>query len=182
MFLCHSARASINTVLAGRGRPGAGILGEGKTMTGQGSVGSGQQPLPQREFAMLFTSTPQGASLARRIMLKRLKWWGIDHDIPALLIGELAANAVTHCRSGCEDFFLRIAVHGRTLRIEVADKCRDERPVVVKPSDDCESGRGMLLVDALATAWGVAERAGSKTVWCECAAHPSPESRATMLW
>lgn len=126
-----------------------------------------EPPQPDREFAMLFTSSPQGASLARRIMVKRLRWWGIDPDTPALLIGELAANAVTHCKTGHRDFFLRIAVHGQRIRIEVSDNCRGQQPVLIKPPVDAESGRGLLLVDALSSSWGVDERPSSKKVWCE---------------
>lgn len=123
---------------------------------------------PDSEFAMLWTATPEGASLARRITLKRLRWWGIGAEDAAVVIGELAANAVTHCREAAHrDFFLRVAVHGRTLRIEVADGCRGRVPEVIKPPDDAESGRGMLIVDALCSAWGITEQAGGKTVWCE---------------
>ncbi|WP_308409533.1 ATP-binding protein [Streptomyces sp. A3M-1-3] len=38
------------------------------------------------------------------------------------------------------------------------------------PADDAESGRGLLLVQALALDWGVAERPYGKTVWAYCAA------------
>lgn len=134
---------------------------------------------PDHEFAMLFTSTPNGASMARRIAGKRLRWWGLSADTPALLIGELTANAVTHCRCGRRsesDFFLRMAVRGGTLRVEVADSCPDRKPEVQKPADDAETGRGLMIVDALASAWGVSGRATGKTVWCEIAVTRSTES------
>ncbi|GAA2626433.1 hypothetical protein GCM10010307_14330 [Streptomyces vastus] len=32
-----------------------------------------------------------------------------------------------------------------------------------------ETGRGLLLLDAVALDWGVEQGPGGKTVWCECA-------------
>ncbi|GAA1719373.1 hypothetical protein GCM10009680_71030 [Streptomyces yatensis] len=50
---------------------------------------------------------------------------------------------------------------------------RDERrPVLRNQGDETEDGRGLLLVDALASKWGVAERGVGKTVWCEYAIAP----------
>lgn len=62
------------------------------------------------------------------------------------------------------DFRLTLYVIGDTLRIEATDT----RPQ--HPAPDHESGRGLLLVTALADRWGVAEGPKPrKTVWAECA-------------
>ncbi|MFC4606386.1 ATP-binding protein [Streptomyces maoxianensis] len=54
-----------------------------------------------------------------------------------------------------------------TLRIEVTDTRGDRLPVNRQPGDD-ESGRGLILVDALADRWGVSPGpAPRKTVWAE---------------
>lgn len=135
---------------------------------------------PDREFAMLFTATPQGANLARRIAVKRLRWWGITPDTPALLIGELVANAVMHTRPRPhQDYFLRLAASGRSLRIEVADVTPDRRPELRKPADNAENGRGLVLVDAISSAWGVSRRPTGKTVWCELPAVARPDTPVT---
>lgn len=140
---------------------------------------------------MYFTSTPHGARLARRLCVTRLNAWGYATDTPALLIGELTANAAAHCPSPQLKFELRITVkaygsnasHGHatpdTLLIEVSDGCGDHHPVAKAASDDTESGRGMFLVEALATAWDSYNRpqGKGKTVWCRCPltplAHPA---------
>jgi anti-sigma regulatory factor (Ser/Thr protein kinase) len=121
---------------------------------------------------MQFTSSGKGAQLARRVAVRRLREWGYATDTPALLIGELTANAVEHCHAPGRDFRLQLTVRpDATLRIEVSDACTDHHPELVKPPDDAESGRGMLLIDALSTAWGSHARAPEagigKTVWCE---------------
>lgn len=123
---------------------------------------------PDYEFAMLFSSTRHSASTARRIAGRRLQWWGVDPRTPSLLVGELTANAVIHCRPRKHrDFFLRLAISGGTLRVEVADSCPDCQPELRKPADDAEGGRGLILVDHLSSGWGVTVRPTGKTVWCE---------------
>ncbi|WP_374116085.1 ATP-binding protein [Streptomyces sp. CoH27] len=84
----------------------------------------------------------------------------------ALVVVELAANAVTHGRVKGRCFRLTLAVDAPdTLRIEVADP-RDDRPLQPRtPALTAEYGRGLLLVDALATPRGRAgDRLGQRPV------------------
>lgn len=79
-----------------------------------------------RVFTQRFSSTPRGARLGRRFALLTLHDWGIPHrselsDDAALLVAELAGNAVTHGRVPGRDFELRMALLEGVLRIEVSD-------------------------------------------------------------
>ncbi|GGW88437.1 hypothetical protein GCM10010383_16610 [Streptomyces lomondensis] len=57
---------------------------------------------------------------------------------------------------------------GATIRIEVTDTRGDRLPALRAPDAVAESGRGLLLVEALADRWGVTEgRFPRKTVWAE---------------
>ncbi|WP_079035275.1 extracellular solute-binding protein [Streptomyces hirsutus] len=90
---------------------------------------------------------------------------------PPTTWAELAANAALHgCVPG-RDFALFLAcddVRG-VIRIEVSDTHPDP-PAPTAAAADEEHGRGLALVDALATLWGVTGRIGpGKTVWAECA-------------
>lgn len=123
---------------------------------------------------MRFTSTPRGARLARRLTSHRLNEWGHPYTSPAnetvtLITAELTANAVRHGHVPGRDFQLRLAGTGRLLRVEVTDTRAERLPVPAAPDPDGESGRGLLLVDALADDWGVTPRpaAPGKTVWAE---------------
>ncbi|AGP58839.1 ATP-binding protein [Streptomyces rapamycinicus] len=133
---------------------------------------------------MFFTSSRRGARLARRIVVRRLEEWGIPRDGEAsqslaLIAGELAANAVKHGHVPGRNFYLRLSVQPPpggdsrggpvSARIEVSDARDERRPVLRDQEDEAECGRGLLLVDALASKWGVAERGVGKTVWCEYA-------------
>ncbi|MHB9861735.1 ATP-binding protein [Streptomyces sp. YIM S03343] len=114
----------------------------------------------------------------RHIVLHELDAWGVPHgsepsDTAALLVGGLAANAVTHGRVPGRDFEVTVKLLGRTLRIEVSDARGEHRPPDPDaphpaPGSLAESGRGLLLVEALADRWGVLDRVPvGKTVVAE---------------
>ncbi|MFG2130789.1 ATP-binding protein [Streptomyces sp. NPDC048751] len=128
-------------------------------------------------FAEQFVSSPRGARLARRLAVRRMEEWGHPPASDAscavaLVVGELAANAVQHGRVAGREFGLRLALDAAVglVRIEVADAATAKRPPTAPPSSypEGESGRGLLLVDALAVRWGAAPRRPvGKTVWAE---------------
>jgi anti-sigma regulatory factor (Ser/Thr protein kinase) len=130
-------------------------------------------------LAAQFTSSPRGAQLARRLAVRRLEAWGYPpvsdtSSTVALLVAELAANAVRHGRVPGREFHLRLTCEARTrlIRIEVSDACPNRPPTDLRPpSADDESGRGLLLVDLLARRWGAAPRNPiGKIIWAEVAA------------
>ncbi|MFJ2258642.1 ATP-binding protein [Streptomyces sp. NPDC087844] len=137
-----------------------------------------QRTASEREFTMRFTSTPRGARLARRLVSHRLDDWGHPYTTPVnetltLITAELTANAVRHGHVPGRDFHLRLALAEGIVRIEVTDTLAEKQPPADPPATDSlsESGRGLLLVTALADNWGVSPRraAPGKTVWAECA-------------
>lgn len=93
------------------------------------------------------------------------------------VIAELAVNAATHGRVPGRDFRLTLYVVADTLRIEVTDTRGERLPQPQQVTADSESGRGLLLVKALADRWGVSEgRFPRKTVWAELRlTEPEPE-------
>ncbi len=89
-----------------------------------------------------------------------------------LLVSEVVTNALVHAGGGC-----RIGVRwtGSRVRVEVTDSTTD-LPHRGDATREQESGRGLLLVDALAPAWGAYAGATGKTVWFEIAPdEPGPE-------
>ncbi|WP_406726759.1 ATP-binding protein [Streptomyces sp. GD-15H] len=150
----------------------------GTTTSGDGSGRDPDVTQPQEKTAQ-FASTPRGARLARRLAVRCLEEWGRPpaSDVSctvALVVGELAANAVRHGRVPGHDFRLRIALDEAAglVRIELADAAAAKQPPAAPPSScpDGESGRGLLLVDVLAECWGWKPRDPvGKTVWAEVA-------------
>ncbi|CAA20539.1 ATP-binding protein [Streptomyces sp. SID7813] len=130
----------------------------------------------EREFTMRFTSTPRGARLARRLVSHRLNDWGHPYatsvnETLTLITSELTANAVRHGHIPGRDFHVQLTLTDDIFRIEVTDTCAEKRPPASPSAADAlsESGRGMLLVAALADDWGVSPRpaAPGKTVWAQ---------------
>ncbi|MEU8867613.1 ATP-binding protein [Streptomyces umbrinus] len=161
--------------------------------------------LPARTFTQQFSSTRRGARLARLLAVNQFDAWGWPHSTEisqtaALLVAELASNAMFHARVQGRDFRLRLTMDdaldraraSAVLRIEVTDPRGECLPQVLEPAlptidcapapapapvTDAEGGRGLLLVQALATRWGVRPYPPSgKTVWCELDLCPCPGS------
>jgi anti-sigma regulatory factor (Ser/Thr protein kinase) len=123
---------------------------------------------PIRNFSMQLSPTPRGARLARLLATEQLRAWELPLDPARQVVAELAANAATHSRVPGRDFRLTLYVVADTLRIEVTDTCGDRLPRPQDPTPDAESGRGLVLVEALADGWGVAlGPRPRKTVWAE---------------
>ncbi|MER6533589.1 ATP-binding protein [Streptomyces sp900105755] len=133
-----------------------------------------------RNFSLALSSTPRGARLARLLTTEQLRAWGLPSHPAEHIVGELAANASTHGRVPGRDFRVTLHVVGDTLRIEVTDTRGDRLPYVQEAAPDSESGRGLLLVAALADRWGVAlGPTPRKAVWAEVEVRPTGSRRVT---
>jgi len=109
---------------------------------------------------------PASSRAARSFTAEHLRSWGCDDSVDdaTLLVSELVTNAVLHARAAV-DIVVR---KGRSaVRVEVFD----EGTGVPQPAmSDAEAvqGRGLGLVQAIASRWGVQEdNEGGKTVWFE---------------
>ncbi|UMG91390.1 response regulator [Nocardioides sp. TF02-7] len=91
-------------------------------------------------------------SEARRFVRSKLEEWGLQAqlDLAYLVVTELAANAVLHARS---DYEVGVSQTDEALRIAVRDR-GPGAPVLRGDDTGAENGRGLLLVSALAAAWG----------------------------
>src|SRR5258707_246526 len=123
-----------------------------------------QPPVTVRMFTQRLSPTPRGARLARHLALNQLHAWGIPHgsdasDAIAVIVAELAANAVTHGRVPGRDFELRLSLVTGSVRVEVTDTRSGPLPpgpgAVRESLPLSESGRGLVLVEAMADRWEV---------------------------
>ncbi|MFD4648631.1 ATP-binding protein [Streptomyces sp. NPDC058441] len=119
-------------------------------------------------FTLRLSAIPRGARLARRLTVQQLHYWTCPFETAEQLVAELTNNAITHGRVPGRDFRVTLTpAPTNTPRIEVTDARGDALPR--------ERGYGLLLVEALADAWGT--KLGpppTKTVWAELAASKPP--------
>jgi two-component sensor histidine kinase len=111
---------------------------------------------------------PQPSSASRARALARERVAGLPTevvDIVALLVTELVTNAVLHART---ELHLEIDVHREVVVLRVFDGST-RAPVIRHYGIDDVTGRGVALVDALASRWGVETTPTGKCVWCEIA-------------
>lgn len=96
-----------------------------------------------------------------------------EAELAAVVVSELSTNAVCHSASGGPDGLFAVTVRCRDDRatISVQDMGSAGEPVILAPGGDGpgESGRGLMLVAALAKDWGAARNRLGWQVWAELA-------------
>lgn len=114
-----------------------------------------------RRDVIQLPAASRAARLARRALERRLSALP-DRRRPdaRLLASELVTNAFRH---GAPPITMTVELHADHLRVEVGDSGggRPQR----RPDPGPDGGWGLLLVEAAADRWGVAD--GSTAVWFE---------------
>ncbi|MFF4400325.1 ATP-binding protein [Streptomyces sp. NPDC001480] len=126
--------------------------------------GDGRMPGPP-PLDLELLAVPEAMAGLRRTVRRHL-------DVPCgdvqLCVTELVANVIRHVGEGTP---VRVRVartdDGGSVRVEVTDPDARALPVLVRAADDEEEGRGLALLDAVASRWGVEQGSAGKTVWCE---------------
>jgi anti-sigma regulatory factor (Ser/Thr protein kinase) len=106
----------------------------------------------------------ESVPVARRFA--RISLAGFSHDLVGdveLVVAELVTNAALH---GEPPVVMSIAASPEGVRVEVEDGGR-ALPIEVVQSSDAMTGRGLTLVAALASSWGVESGRSGKVVWAE---------------
>ncbi|MFE6686155.1 SpoIIE family protein phosphatase [Streptomyces sp. NPDC057743] len=112
---------------------------------------------------------PERIAAARRQIRDVLHDWTDPDQVDSavLLVSEIVTNVLMHTDG---DALLVAEVSGergsRQLRVEVAD-ASDELPHRRRPGELASSGRGLVLMELLAGAWGVDPRGDGKSTWFE---------------
>jgi len=129
------------------------------------SLFRGYQPDRVPEARRTFAFSREAPATARHFAVATVREWGLADvaDDAALVVTELAANAIVHAGSG---FTVILSARGNVLRIAVRDGCPlpAEGQAALMPLPL----HGLGAVDALAGRWGVESlgKAG-KTVWVD---------------
>jgi anti-sigma regulatory factor (Ser/Thr protein kinase) len=161
-----------------------------------------------RVASTVLPSNARSPGQARTSTEMWLASWGIeDEGVITLLVSELVTNALKHARTTAT---LTVAVATGMIEVGVADHGFGRAVIPGQRGVDLPrvpgatrvleaSGRGLIIVDALAEEWGVSAHATGKQVWfrrsvpadwpftgtCSCqsespAARPLPSGRAVV--
>jgi len=144
--------------------------------------GPAHQP-PAGSRTLRLPAAASAAVVSRRHVRQLLQAWQLAAviDMAELMASELVANAVTAAQAPDGRVFpeeprlppkpsqLGVRRTEVSVIIEVADP-NPEPPVLQRPGPMDEGGRGLRIIEILATRWGYyAAQGGGKVVWCEIA-------------
>lgn len=107
------------------------------------------------------------ATKVRRLVRTELDGLPVSHEVE-LVVTELANNAIRHTRSGRGTFTVLLDWQPTRVCVAVADEGALTAPRLVPGSPhDAENGRGLLIVAATASRWGVHGDHDGHTVYAE---------------
>ena len=119
-----------------------------------------------RRISRSFGPSAAEAAAARHFAVSVLADWGLASADVELAVGELAANAIKHAGS-----VFSVTMSQRTddaehrrVTLEVADDSAVLPRMVVTTAGE-QKGRGLWILDQIATAWGTRPAAPGKVVW-----------------
>ncbi|MEV0917515.1 SpoIIE family protein phosphatase [Streptomyces sp. NPDC049967] len=134
-------------------------------------------PRAPRLHQYIHQADPEGLSDARTIVRQALTDWGMAElaDDAELVTGELLVNVLLHTEGGAVLTLEVLPEPVRRVRLSVQDRS-SAWPRRRTPGETATSGRGLLLLDAVATRWGIEPRGEGKAVWCEIGPAAPPTS------
>ncbi|MFD9207540.1 SpoIIE family protein phosphatase [Streptomyces sioyaensis] len=135
------------------------------------SIGPGGLPARpvRRTVLTVAQAEPERIAEARRQVREVLHDWADPDQVDSavLMVSEVVTNVLLHTDG---DALLVAEISGergaRRVRVDVADSS-DELPHRRCPGELASSGRGLVLLELLAGAWGVDPRGDGKSTWFE---------------
>ncbi|MEU9560859.1 ATP-binding protein [Streptomyces sp. NPDC048161] len=130
-----------------------------------------------REDRLDFTPIARSVSFSRRRTARLVREWGFPGlaGDAALLISELATNALLHGAVRGRLFRVQLTLTATVLRVAVSDPRGERLPDLREATADECYGRGLLIVMGIADHWGVEPRTVGKTVFAELALRQRPD-------
>ncbi|MCX4721857.1 ATP-binding protein [Streptomyces virginiae] len=137
---------------------------------------------PSRSRSFPIAAEAQAVPEARRLVLAVVRGWdlhltGATLEELALLCSEIIGNAVRHTTGPAT---VTVRWTGSRLRVEVTDTASG-LPAPRGCASNAESGRGLMLIAALATAWGSTPTPTGKAVWFEMTPTPAADENGDGL-
>ncbi|MCM2577990.1 ATP-binding SpoIIE family protein phosphatase [Streptomyces meridianus] len=145
-------------------------------LLGRDAVPAGSEPEPVRQLhpaRRTVLTVPQAEHTRVSVVRGQLRqlmhdWSDVEQvDAAVLLLSEMVTNVLLHTDGDAMLVAEMIGSRGdRRLRVDVADPS-DELPRRRQPGEMASSGRGLMMLELLAHAWGVDPRGEGKCIWFE---------------
>ncbi|UNO41056.1 SpoIIE family protein phosphatase [Streptomyces sp. MST-110588] len=145
------------------------LLGRDGASCAIGTGGGAGHEHMRRTVLTVAQAEPERIAEARRQVRDVLHDWADEDQVDSavLMVSEMVTNVLTHTDG---DALLVAEITGprghRRIRVDVADGS-DELPHRRSPGELASSGRGLVLMELLAGAWGVDPRGDGKSTWFE---------------
>ncbi|MFI6106076.1 SpoIIE family protein phosphatase [Streptomyces sp. NPDC051310] len=136
-----------------------------------------QRRAARRTALTVAQAEPERIAAARQQLRELLHDWADEEQVDAavLMVSEMLTNVLVHTDGNALLVAEATGEHGaRRLRVDVAD-ASDELPHKRRPGEMASSGRGLVLMEVLAHAWGVDPRGEGKSIWFELYEGPGTE-------
>jgi anti-anti-sigma regulatory factor/anti-sigma regulatory factor (Ser/Thr protein kinase) len=135
-------------------------------------------PVPQRMKERLAPSV-HAPRAARELVAEACHDWGLPETAIAaeVIASELVTNAVRHAGTAME---LRVTLRDQQLRVSVRDGV-ESLARMQTPTESDDHGRGLLIVDSIASAWGNVPVGEGKVVWASVRVPPDRRSRLSQV-
>ncbi|MER7947479.1 SpoIIE family protein phosphatase [Streptomyces sp. NPDC096079] len=134
---------------------------------------------PRRTLMTIAQAEPERIAEAREQVRQLLHDWSDEdqRDSAVLMVSEMVTNVLVHT-DGDALLVAEVACgeKSRRVRVEVSDGS-DELPHKRHPGEMASSGRGLVLMEMLADAWGVDPRGEGKAIWFELNETPTGDGR-----
>ncbi|HQY33548.1 ATP-binding protein [Actinotalea sp.] len=134
-----------------------------------GVVPQPSAPADEHDTSLVLPGQRQSVAVGRHWVVRAVVERGVTgmaNQVVELLSSELLANAVLHGPDGGA-IGVQVRYSTTVLRVSVSDAGLST-PVVLHNEPSAPNGRGMAIVEAMSSRWGVDEHSdGGKTVWFE---------------
>jgi anti-sigma regulatory factor (Ser/Thr protein kinase) len=123
-----------------------------------------RRPRPPRVAHLRVEPSVRAVGGVRSLLRRLLNSWRLPELLSSdieLLTSELITNSVVHAATTTD---VTIRFDGVTVRVAARDRSH-ATPAVSSPAPEAEGGRGVWLVESLASAWGVEPLPDGKRVW-----------------
>uniref|UniRef100_A0A1V2I1R5 Histidine kinase/HSP90-like ATPase domain-containing protein n=1 Tax=Pseudofrankia asymbiotica TaxID=1834516 RepID=A0A1V2I1R5_9ACTN len=115
--------------------------------------------------------TPAAVPVVRARTVQTLRQWSIDPDAIStaeLVVSELVTNAVRASQPGDEFIAVRLSARNDLVAVEVWSRPDATELHARHPCEESESGRGLAIVEAVATRWDAYRaESGGVVVWAQ---------------